>query len=167
LAALDELLERLQATPLATAMGESDWAFPAIETVHVIAIALVIGTVSVVDLRLLGFASAQRPYRQLAGEVLPWTWGAFALALISGSLMFVTKAVDYFGNTAFRIKLALLLLAGLNMLIFETSTGRAAARWEHDSRAPWPGRAAATLSLLLWIAIVFFGRRIGFTMMPG
>jgi hypothetical protein len=167
LAAIDELLEGLQATPLATAIAESDWAFPAIETVHVIAIALVIGTVCIVDLRLLGFASARRPYRQLAGEVLPWTWGAFALALTSGSLMFASKAVDYFANSAFRIKLVLLLLAGLNMLIFETSTGRVAARWERERRAPWPGRVAAMLSLSLWIAIVFFGRRVGFTMMPG
>jgi hypothetical protein len=161
------LLQWLEHTPLAVAIAESNWAFPAIETLHVIALALVIGTVCVVDLRLLGWASARRPYRELAREVLPWTWAAFCLSVMTGSLMFITQAAEYYGNTAFRIKLFLLLLVGINMLIFEVMTARGAARWEHDLRAPWPGRVAAALSLMLWISIVFFGRRIGFTMTPG
>lgn len=162
---IDAFVHWLEGTPLAVGIAESDWAFPTIESVHVIALALVIGTVCVVDLRLLGWASAMRPYRQLAREVLPWTWGAFCIAVISGSLMFITQAAEYYQNTAFRIKMLLLLLAGINMLIFEAITARGAAQWDKGRAIPWPGRLAAAVSLTLWVTIVFFGRRIGFTLM--
>jgi hypothetical protein len=167
LGATGRVLQWLENTQLAMAIAASNWAFPIIEAVHVIALTLVIGTVCIVDLRLLGWASAKRPYRQLAREVLPWTWGAFCLAAISGSLMFITQAAEYYENAAFRIKMVLLLLAGLNMLIFELFTARGAMRWDKDTAAAWPGRLAAGFSLALWICIVFFGRRIGFTMFPG
>jgi Family of unknown function (DUF6644) len=159
------LMHALEDSPLAVSITESDWAFPAIESIHVIALALVIGTVCVVDLRLLGWASAKRSYRQLAREVLPWTWGAFCLSVISGGLMFITQAAEYYENNAFRIKMLLLLLAGINMLVFELLTARGAATWD-QGRVPWRGKLAAALSLTLWVSIVFFGRRIGFTMIP-
>ncbi len=161
------LLDWLEHTALAVSIAESDWAFAVIETVHVIALALLIGTICVVDLRLLGLASVKQAYRALSREVLPWTWAAFGFSLITGSLMFITQATEYFANTAFRIKLFLLALAGLNVLIFETVAARDAARWDGDVPVPWRGKLAAALSLTLWIAIVFFGRRIGFTMNPG
>lgn len=161
------LLTQLENTPLATRIAASDWAFPIIESIHVIALTLVLGTVCVVDLRLLGWASVRQSYREVARETLPWTWIAFAVAAISGTLMFITKASAYYENTAFRTKAVLLLLAGLNMLIFELLTARRAAGWDRSQSVPWTGRLAAALSLLFWISIVFFGRRIGFTMAPG
>jgi len=160
------LLDWLEHTPLAVAIAQSTWAFPAIETVHVIALTLTIGTVLILDLRLLGLASLQHPYVAIRRDVQPWTWAAFGFAVVSGSLMFISQASEYFANTAFRIKLVLLALAGLNMLSFELIIRRRAAACEKGS-APWPGRIAALLSLVFWIAIVFFGRRIGFTMGPG
>ncbi|HUI12629.1 MAG TPA: DUF6644 family protein [Xanthobacteraceae bacterium] len=166
LAWIGELLSRLENTPLAVAIAGSDWAFPIIETVHVIALALLIGTVCVVDLRLLGLASKARPYCEVARESLPWAWIAFAIAVASGTLLFITKAVEYSENAAFRAKLVLLLLAGLNMLVFEFGTARDAAHWDSARSIPWAGRVAAALSLILWVSIVFCGRRIGFTMTP-
>lgn len=160
------LLSRLENTPLATQIAGSDWAFPIIESVHVISLALVLGTVCIVDLRLLGWASAQRPYGDVARETLPYTWFAFGAAAVSGTLMFITKAAEYYENTAFRAKAILLLLAGLNMLTFQLATARDAAEWDRTRSIPWPGRLAAALSLLFWISIVFFGRRVGFTMAP-
>ena len=159
------LLTWMEATRLAEFMRESEWAFPAVESVHVIALALVIGTIAIVDLRLLGLASTNRAYSELAGQVLPWTWGAFVLAAISGVLMFIGQPRAYFDNVAFRIKFVLMLLTGINMLTFQLLTSRGAAEWDREPAAPLAGRIAATLSLVFWIAIVFFGRRIGFTMM--
>jgi hypothetical protein len=167
LESIGPLLHWLEDTPLAQSIAESNWIFPIIETIHVIALALLLGTVCVVDLRLLGWASAQRPYRQIAREVLPWTWAAFGISVMSGGLMFITKAPEYYANTAFRIKALCLLLAGINMLVFELATARDAAKWIGGLPAPWPGRLGAAFSLLLWIAVVFFGRRVGFTMTPG
>ena len=156
----------LDATSLAVFIRESPWGFPAIESVHVIALALVVGTIAIVDLRLLGFASTRCAFTQLSREVLPWTWAAFVLAAISGGLMFVSKPFEYYENTAFRIKIVLLLLAGLNMMVFQLITHRSVSRWDRAAAVPLPGKVAGTLSLLFWIAIVFFGRRIGFTMSP-
>ena len=161
-----ESLNWLEATRLAEFIRESEWAFPAAESVHVIALALVIGTISIVDLRLLGLASTNRIYSELSKQVLPWTWGAFALAATSGTFMFISQPQTYLGNLAFRIKFALMFVAGVNMLVFQLITGRDASKWDRDAAAPLAGRIAATLSLVFWIAIVFFGRRIGFTTMP-
>jgi hypothetical protein len=161
-----EFLNWLEASRLAEFIRESEWAFPAAESVHVVALALVIGTISIVDLRLLGLASTNRVYSELAEQVLPWTWGAFALAAISGTLMFISQPWTYLDNAAFRIKFALMFLAGVNMLVFQLITIGEVSNWDSNAAAPLAGKIAATLSLVFWIAIVFFGRRVGFTTIP-
>jgi hypothetical protein len=161
------LLESLEHSALAISIAESNWVFPAIETIHVIAVALMIGTVLIMDLRLLGLASANQPYAALKRDVLPWTWWAFSGAVFSGGLMFITQATEYVDNDAFRTKVFLLALAGVNMVVFELMIARSAAKWDHGSAIPFPGKIAALLSLALWILIVFFGRRVGFTMLLG
>jgi len=157
-------LSWLGTVPLAVFMRESPWAFPTVESIHVVALALVVGTIAIVDLRLLGLASAHRPYRQVAREVLPCTWGAFVVAAIAGTLMFISQPVEYFANVAFRIKILLLLAAGANMLVFQLITHRTMS--ERERSIPLSGKIAGALSLALWVAVVFFGRRIGFTMSP-
>ena len=161
------LLAALERSPPAVSIAESAWAFPVIETIHVIGLTLTIGTVLVLDLRLLGLASLNQRFTALRRSILPWTWLAFGGAAVSGFLMFSSQAVAYFQNDAFRIKLVLLLLAGLNMLVFELMLARGAGGWGDKVPVPWPGRIAALLSLALWISIVFLGRRVGFTMLLG
>ncbi len=161
------LLQALEHSRLAVAIAGSAWAFPIIETIHVIALTLTVGTVLIVDLRLLGLASTGQAYVALRREVLPWTWGAFGLAVVSGSLMFMTQASEYFVNEAFRIKFALMALAGVNMAVFELIVSRRAGDWDRGLPIPLRGRIAAALSLALWASIVFFGRRVGFTMVVG
>jgi uncharacterized protein DUF6644 len=161
-----DFLGWLADTELSVFIRESAWAFPAIESVHVIAIALVVGTIAIVDLRLVGLASTGRSCTELSREVLPWTWGAFAIAATMGTLMFISQPVEYFHNTAFRIKILLLVLAGVNMLVFQLITCRSIAQWDRAPAIPLAGRIAGMLSLAFWVAIVFFGRRVGFTMSP-
>jgi hypothetical protein len=156
----------LDATSVAAFIRESPWAFPIIETGHVIALALVVGTIAVVDLRLLGFASISCAFTDLSRAVLPWTWAAFVIAATTGGLMFLSQPLRYYENSDFRIKVALLMLAGLNMMVFHLVTSRGVSRWDRAASVPLAARAAGTLSLLFWIAIVFFGRRVGFTMSP-
>jgi hypothetical protein len=159
-----DLLNWLETTPLSLFILESAWAFPTIESVHVIAIAFVVGTISVVDLRLLGVASTKRGFTELCREVLPWTWGAFTVAALAGLLLFISHAADYFGNTAFRLKMLVMLIAGANMVYFHVVTCRNLAEWDRDSAIPRGGRIAGAISLACWIAIVGFGRWIGFSM---
>src|SRR4030081_680805 len=91
---LDRALAWLQTTTVATAISENEIIFPWIECVHVLAIVLVVGTISIVDLRLLGIASPERAVRRLMRDVIPYTWGAFAAAAITGFLMFASDAVN-------------------------------------------------------------------------
>jgi tryptophan-rich sensory protein len=160
--ALDQALTWLQNLPLPTQIRESEWMFPTIETAHVFALVLVIGSIVTVDLRLLGFANRDRPFSQLAREMLPWTWTAFVVAAIAGALMFTSKALTYAGNIPFRIKMLCLLFAGLNMLWFHWVGSRHLARWD-ASKPPPRARFAGAVSLLLWTVIVATGRWIGFT----
>lgn len=159
---IDQALHWLQDLSFPTEIRESTWLFPTIETVHVFALVLVVGSIVRVDLRLLGVANTERPFSQLAKEMLPWTWTFFAIAATAGLLMFSSKAVVYFGNIPFRVKMLCLLLAGLNMAVFHAFSTRQLHTW--DSSVPPPrARLAGGLSLCLWTVIVATGRWIGFT----
>ena len=159
---LEQALARLQDLGLPTQIRESDWMFPTIETVHVFAVVLVVGTIMTVDLRLLGFANKERPYSQVAAEMLPWTWTAFAIAALAGMLMFSSKALIYYGDIPFRLKMVCLLLAGINMVMFHWLGTRHLDTWDRG-RPPRAARFAGGASLLLWTTIVAAGRWIGFT----
>ena len=152
----------LEATPLAVKISESEWLFPTIETIHVIALTLVIGSIAMLDLRMLGVSNRSMGVMQLSEEVLPWTWGAFVLAAITGSLMFASAATKYLENVPFRMKMVLLALAGLNMAVFHLTAYRAVHSWNLTLPAPVSARVAASLSLLFWIGVVVAGRWVGF-----
>jgi hypothetical protein len=162
---IDHVLGWLQSTPIARAIGENEILFPWIESVHVLAIVLVVGTISIVDLRLLGVASLDLRVRRLMRDVIPYTWGAFAVAAITGSLLFSSDAVHYARNFFFLGKLVLLALAGLNMAVFHLVGVGDIESWDTGTgRTPMAAKAAAIISLLVWISVVAFGREIGFTM---
>jgi hypothetical protein len=160
---IHSVLDALQNSALATGIRNSLIWFPVLEALHVISFGLVFGTILIVDLRLLGVAGRERAYSRVSNDVLKWTWVAFGLALVTGSLMFTTNARVYVDNTFFRIKFALMALAGLNMLAFQLTTARTQAAWEKDPAAPRLGKIAAVLSLVLWLGVIFMGRAIGFT----
>jgi hypothetical protein len=148
---------------MGTAIRESSWLFPTIETVHVIAIVTVVGTITMLDLRLLGLASRTRSVTDVMSEILPWTWSSFVIAAISGSLLFSSKALEYYKDGPFRAKMLLLVVAGINMGIFERLTKKRIADWDEEQSTPWAAKIAGGTSLLLWVAIVACGRWIGFT----
>jgi hypothetical protein len=156
-------LKSLEDSGLAISLRGSLYYFPFIESVHVMALGVVFGTILVVDLRALGVASTNRPFTRLSAELLRITWGAFAVSALTGSLMFVTNARVYAHNTAFQVKMVLLALAGLNMAIFHLTAGRSVATWDQAPTAPKAGRVTAGASLALWLGIILAGRVIGFT----
>jgi uncharacterized protein DUF6644 len=162
---LTALMEWLQATSLAVFIHKTPWAFTTIELVHVFAISLVVGTIAIVDLRLLGLASTRRPFTAVARGLLPWTWAAFVLAAAAGSLLFISQAAAYFVNPTFWLKMVVLVLAGVNMLIFELITVKGVQTWDLEPTPPLPARAAGGISLACWALVVTFGRWTGFTML--
>jgi hypothetical protein len=159
---LEQALNWLQDLSFPTEIRESAWLFPTIETVHVFALVLVVGSIVTVDFRLLGWTNRDRRFSHLAKEMLPWTWACFVIAAIAGLLMFTSKAVVYFGNWPFRIKMLCLIAAGINMAIFHAVGVRGVEAWD-EGRPPPRARLAGALSLTLWTVIVATGRWIGFT----
>jgi hypothetical protein len=164
LQSITALMQWLQASPLAVFIHKKAWAFTTIEVVHVFAVSLVIGTIAIVDLRLLGLASTKRPFAELSRRVLPFTWAAFVLAVIAGSLLFISRAAEYFVNTVFWIKMSLIVLAGINMMIFEFITVRGVQEWNLNPTPPPRARLAGGISIACWVLVVVFGRLIGFTL---
>lgn len=152
----------LEATPLAVAITESEWMFPTIETVHVMALTLVVGSIAMLDLRMIGVANRSMGVMQLSEETLPWTWGAFMVAAITGSLMFVSAATKYYANIPLRIKFVLMALAGINMAVFHFTAFRAVHSWNTTIPTPRAAKVAGGLSLFFWVGVVFAGRWIGF-----
>src|SRR6185295_12451186 len=106
------LFQKLHDLPLSELIRGNELAFPWLESVHVLAITLVLGSIAVVDLRLLGVASRNRPVTRLIREILPVTWAAFGLAVLTGGTLFASNAVNYSHNFPFQMKMLLMLLAG-------------------------------------------------------
>jgi hypothetical protein len=161
-----ELLNRLEDTSIASAVrGDTgwEWLFPNVETLHVISLAVVFGSILMVDLRLLGITSRGSSVSNLSREVLPYTWIAFIAAVITGTMMFVSKAHIYFYNLQFELKFLFMFLAGVNMLVFHFGAYRRVLIWNDARPTPFAARFAGAVSILCWGAVIFFGRWIGFT----
>jgi hypothetical protein len=162
-----DILQGIEQSALANAVGGNlegtEFFFPVIETLHVIAVAVVFGSIFMVDLRLLGRVERNQSAVLFIRELLPWTWTAFAGAVITGSLMFIAHATAYWDNTQFRFKFLALALAGCNMLIFHAGVYRRIEDWNFQLPAPTAARAAGLLSIVLWLAVIFLGRWVGFT----
>jgi hypothetical protein len=161
---LQDFISYFEDSGLADNIRENDVLFPLIESVHVVAICLVVGSILVVDLRLLGLASIHRSMSRVTSGILPLTWSAFAVAVASGTLLFISNATKYLENGYFVAKIVLICVAGLNMAIFHAISAQDLPRWEHETAPPLPARLAGGLSILLWVSVVTCGRWIGFTM---
>ena len=159
---LAELWPALEKLPWSIAIKEGGYLFPAIESLHVLAITLVVGTITIVDLRLLGLPNREKGVRQLTKEVLPYTWAFFVLAVISGLLMFVSRATVYAGAAPFQVKIGIIFLAGLNTLVFHLFQYRSVDRWDRLVQPPLAAKIAGAVSLCIWMAVIVLGRWTGF-----
>lgn len=155
-----ELWSWLETRPLAEHIGFT-WWFPFLESLHVLGVGLVVGSILMVDLRLLGLTALTYPVSRMTKELIPWTWGAFILTVITGFGLFMTRAATYIENPAFQIKLIGLVAAGVNMALFQFKTFRQVPNWDADAVIPTAGRRAGLASLALWIIVIFAGRWVG------
>ncbi len=152
----------IEASALGEAMRKSLWLYPAVEVVHLLGIALLVGSIAVLDLRLLGL-SRSIPVRRFAAHVLPWSIASFVLIVPSGLAMFVAHASDFIASPVFALKISLILAAGVNAAVFHAGVFRGAAAWDTDAMPPAAARAAAALSLLLWVSVLACGRLLAYT----
>jgi hypothetical protein len=152
---LASFFEWLTTSPWANLMNGPEWAFPVVESLHFMGFALSIGTIAIVDLRLLGLGMRRQTASELAADLERWTRIGFAVMLITGPLMFSADAVHYHLNDSFQFKMICLALA----LLFHFTVRRKASR---PGSSPLLGKLAGGVSLVLWIAVVAGGRMIAF-----
>lgn len=157
---MDAFWMSIEELPFSLAVGESYW-FPLFESIHVVAATFLVGTIVMLDLRLVGWASLSQRVSRISAEVVPWTLGAAVLAVVAGVPLFMTRAAHYAHNTAFQIKIVFLVLAGVNMLWFHFRTSRSMSVWDAAVKPASAARFAGACSIVVWIAVMLSGRWIG------
>jgi uncharacterized membrane protein len=160
------LLEWLHESYIGSQIRENDILFPWIESFHIMSVAIVFGSVALVDFRLSGWMLLEKTFSQVADQMLKFTWGAFVLAVITGALLFTSNAKGYPENIFFDFKMGLILLAGINMLAFHTWVGKSHRLWQEEKDIPLSAKRIGWASLSIWILVIFCGRWIGFTIEP-
>ena len=154
------VLTMLDTSAVAGAMRGSTWLYPAVEVVHIVGLAVLVGSVAMFDLRVLGFSRAVGV--QAAGRMLlPWSALSLVAIVPAGLLLFSAHPHELAVNRVFQLKLLLIALAGLNALSFHLGVYRTAATWH--ARAPALAQLHAAASLGLWIGVIGCGRFLAYT----
>lgn len=154
--------EWLAATPGSVALHESHYFFLVILSVHVLTLFVFAGLAAVIDLRLLGLMLRNVPASEVVSRLVPWAVSGFYVMLATGSLLFYAAPVDRYGNLFFRAKLVMLVLAGLNVLVFHKTVYARVADWDLDRIPPQGARLAGGVGLMLWIGIIVIGRMMAY-----
>jgi hypothetical protein len=153
-------MHTVEATGIGRFMRESLWAYPVTEAVHIAGLALLFGSIVVVDLRLLGLGR-RVPLRALVDFAVPWSLLGFLLALCTGLMMFTAHAAEFLVQPVFMLKMGLVLAAGVNAAVLHTGPLRQAE--PSPGAAPPPRvRWAAVLSILLWLGVIACGRLLAY-----
>jgi len=159
-------LQWLNDTTFSITMRDSTWAEPVVETIHVLTLTLFLGFTVLLDLRLLGVSMRRRRVSEVIGELNPCLLGGFLVMIVTGVLLFCGDPVAFYNSIFFKVKMLMLSLAGLNVWLFNATVGRKMAEWDIDSEMPSSAKAAAVVSLVLWVAIVAAGRAIAYSLPP-
>jgi hypothetical protein len=149
-------LQALEQTRISEVVRET--AFPYIEGAHVLALSLSVGTIAWFDLRLLGATMRARPVSEVYASVKGWMLAGFGVMFVTGALLFVAHATKAYESWFFRAKVTLLLLAGVNALLFHRTVSKRNTSWNHAPVPPIAARMAGLASLLLWVGVIAAGR---------
>ena len=155
---LRSLFEWMDALPSSIALRESLYGYPALLTAHVVTLAMFAGLVAMMDLRLLGVAYRTTPFSEVQKRLFPWQMVGMTLSFITGLLLFYSQPLRYYPKLYYWMKMALIVVAGVNAMLFHFTTYRSVVAWDTGLRPPVKARVAAVLSLALWACIVVFGR---------
>lgn len=156
------LCKWLEQTSIGMAVRNSLWLFPTIETLHLFGIVLLVGSTSALDLRLLGLSLRNQSVSQVAARLLPWAWVGFTVQITTGMLLFSSEATRCYTNPAFRLKMLMIFLAGVNAMVFHYTAYRSVGKWDDAPTTPMGAKLAGSFSILLWFGIVAAGRWIAF-----
>lgn len=155
-------LDWLGNTPWSVALLESYFAWPLLESTHVLTITLFVGTAAMTDLRLLGISFGGIPASEFTERMLRWTRGSFVVMVVTGLLIFYSSPLRYYYNVFFRLKVILLVVAGVNVWLFHGRIHKRVAEWDLAEAPPRAARIAGAVSLVSWALIVVAGRMIAY-----
>jgi hypothetical protein len=156
------LMQWLAETRGSIALHESLYMYPIVESLHVLTLCLFVGMAAILDLRLLGLVFRRAPVSDVMRRLMPWTKAGFVVMVITGVLLFYAIPVRTYQNIFFRIKVVLLILAGINVWLFHRRMEPTMGEWDVLVVTPRGARVAAMLSLVLWAAIIVSGRMIAY-----
>ena len=152
----------LAENPWSVGLHESQYAYSIIESIHVWALSLFFGLTVMFDLRLLGWTMRKVPVSEVIHRLLPWTIAGFVVLVITGTLLVFAIPLRTYQSIWFRTKMVLLLLAGLNLLLFHSRVFPLVAKWDADAVPPQRARIAGAVSLSLWCCIIICRRMIAY-----
>ena len=160
---LRPLFEWADTLPSSIALRESLNAYPFLLTAHIISMCLFAGLIAYWDLRLVGLAFKRVTVSDIPKRLFPWSLTGFAISVITGGLLLYSKPMVYYTNFYFWLKTGMIVLAGLNMMVFHFTTERSVASWGDSAKPPRAAQLAGVVSLVLWAAIVATGRLIAYS----
>jgi len=163
---LTALFQWLHDTGFSIWLRDSTWTEPIIETIHVLSLTLFFGFAVLLDSRLLGLTMKRRRISEVLGQLNPWLITGFVIMTVSGILLFMGDPVSFYQTAFFKVKIILIVVAGLNVLIFNSTIGGKMETWDLALPTPPRAKAAAVLSLLLWVAVIAAGRAIAYVLPP-
>jgi hypothetical protein len=154
--------EWLGTTPLSLLIQNVSWVIPTMQSVHILAIAIVFTSATMVDLRMLGVIGRDRPTAAYATRYLPWIWPTLVVLLLTGSVLIIGEPARSLQNPAFQLKMLLLILAMVSTFLLQRPMGRDPAYWELSGGRKATAALLALITLLLWVGIIFCGRWIAY-----
>ena len=157
-----DLCQWLATTNGSIALHESIYIYPLVESAHVLTLCVFVGSASMLDLRLLGLSFRRVPARELARRLMPWMVVGFLVMIVTGALLSYAIPVRSYQSIFFRIKVVMLIMAGLNAWIFHVRSFRRVGEWNKAAVPPRAARVAGAASLILWAAIIIAGRMIAY-----
>jgi heme/copper-type cytochrome/quinol oxidase subunit 4 len=161
---LVDICQWIQNTEIGTSIRESIWVFPIIESTHVLALSLSVGTLLWMDLRLTGLGMKNQPVSKVTRSLLPWSLIGFIIMFITGILLFWCQALKAYNSIFFRIKVVLLLAAGINALVYHTTVFLRMDEWDKAPVPPLGARVAGWCSMIFWMGIIVAGRTMAYNL---
>ena len=149
--------------PGAVFLRESVYGFAALLAAHVVTMCLFLGLIIVMDLRLVGIGNRRIPFSELQRTLFPWQMLGMALVSITGLLLFYAQPLHYYGKAFFWLKMALMIVAGINALVFHLTTYRSVAVWDTKPFLPFAAKVAGVVSLVTWAGVVITGRLVAYS----
>jgi hypothetical protein len=152
------ICQAIQNSSIGTQLRESTYVWPAIEGIHVLSLALSVGTITLVDLRLIGAVMRDESFTDVIEQTQPWSTAGFITAFVTGGLLFWSEAGKLYPSRSFHYKLVFIALLGINALVFHSTIFKSVDKWNRDRVTPPAARFAGWFGIVFWSLVIFLGR---------